>query len=71
VKRVYLWGSEKQDLWVDTTETIELKIEALRKHASQLGDWDPAEEMRKWGAEAGKDHGMAYAESYRVMVIGD
>jgi LmbE family N-acetylglucosaminyl deacetylase len=71
VKRVYIWGSEKQDLWIDTTETIELKIEALRKHASQLGEWDPAEEMRKWGAEAGKDHGMAYAESFRLMIIGD
>jgi len=56
--------------WI-TTETIELKIEALRKHASQLGDWDPADEMQKWAAEAGKDHGMAYAEAYRLMIIGD
>ena len=71
VNRVYLSGSEKQDVWVDTTETIELKIEALRKHVSQLGDWDPSEEMRKWAAGAGKDHGMAYAEGYRLMIIGD
>jgi LmbE family N-acetylglucosaminyl deacetylase len=71
VNRVYLWGSEKKDVWVDTTETIELKIEALRKHASQLGDWDPSEEMRKWGSESGKDQGMAYAEAYRLMIIGE
>jgi LmbE family N-acetylglucosaminyl deacetylase len=71
VNRVYIWGSDKHDVWVDTTETIQLKIEALRKHASQLGDWDPSDEMRKWGAEAGKDHSMAYAESFRLMIIGD
>jgi LmbE family N-acetylglucosaminyl deacetylase len=69
VERVYIWTSEKQDVWVDTTETIDLKIEALRKHASQLGDWDPSEEMRRWGSEAGKDHGMAFAESFKVMVL--
>jgi len=71
VKRVYIWGSEKQDVWVDTTDTIELKITALRKHASQMGDWDPSEEMRRWGAEAGKDHSLAYAESFRVMKLGE
>jgi LmbE family N-acetylglucosaminyl deacetylase len=71
VKRVYIWGSDKQDVWIDTTVTIEIKIEALKKHASQMGDWDPSDEMRKWGAEAGKDHNMAYAESFRVMKLGE
>jgi LmbE family N-acetylglucosaminyl deacetylase len=71
INRVYIWGSEKPDVWIDTTDSIELKIEALRKHASQMGDWDPSEEMRRWGAEAGKDHELAYAESFRVMIIGD
>jgi LmbE family N-acetylglucosaminyl deacetylase len=67
VKRLYIWGSEKQDVWVDTTDTIELKIDALKKHASQIGDWNPSEEMRRWGAEAGKEHGLEFAESFRVM----
>lgn len=71
VKRVYIWSSEKQNVWLDTSDTIELKIEALKKHASQMGDWDPAQEMREWGAEAGKDHGMAYAESFRVMKLDE
>jgi len=71
VKKVYLWGSEKTDVWVDTTETINLKIEALRQHASQLGDWDPSEEMKNWGASSAKDHGMEYAESFKVMNLGD
>jgi LmbE family N-acetylglucosaminyl deacetylase len=71
VKRLYIWGSEKQNVWVDTGDTIEIKIEALRKHASQLGDWDPAEEMRKWSAEAGKEHALAFAEAFRVMKFGE
>jgi LmbE family N-acetylglucosaminyl deacetylase len=71
VKKAYIWGSEKADVWVDITETIDMKIDALRKHASQMGDWDPAEEMRNWGSETGKEHGMAYAESFKVMNLGD
>ena len=71
VKRLYIHGSEKRDVWVDTSETIELKIEALRKHASQLGDWDPAEEMQRWAAETGKDHNLDSAEAFRVMKFRD
>lgn len=67
VKRLYIWGSEKHDVWVDTTDTIEIKITALRKHTSQMGDWDPSDEMHRWAAETGKDHGLAFAESFRVM----
>jgi LmbE family N-acetylglucosaminyl deacetylase len=73
VKRVYLIGSENLDTWVDITATLDLKIEALRKHVSQLGDWDPAEEMRNWAAEsakrAGTDNDITHAEGFRVMVL--
>ncbi|PWH12473.1 MAG: PIG-L family deacetylase [Anaerolineae bacterium] len=69
VKRVYIHGSEKPDTWVDISETIHLKIAALRKHVSQLGDWDPEEMIRKWAAEDGKSQGLAYAESFKVMVL--
>ncbi len=69
VKKLYLHGAEKPDVWVDTSETLDLKIAALKKHASQLGDWDPTEEMRKWAAETGKEKGLKAAESYRVMTL--
>lgn len=69
VKAVYLHGSETPNEWVDVQETIELKIEALKQHHSQLNGWDPAEEMRKWAAEAGAPRGLAFAESYRVMSL--
>lgn len=69
VKRLYLHGPEKPDTWVDITATIDTKIAALKKHASQLGDWDPEKMIREWAAEEGKEKGMNYAESYKVMVL--
>ena len=68
VKRVYVHGTEKADTWVDITETIEVKINALKKHVSQLGDWEPEDEIRKWAKEEGSEKGIAFAESYKVMI---
>jgi LmbE family N-acetylglucosaminyl deacetylase len=69
VKRVYVHGAEKSDTWVDISSTLDIKIAALKKHASQLGDWDPEKMLREWAAEEGKDHGCEYAEAYKVMVL--
>lgn len=71
VGRVYIHGSEKPDTWVDIGGTIDLKIDALRQHASQLGDWDPEKMIREWAEEEGKEHGLALAEAYKVMILED
>jgi LmbE family N-acetylglucosaminyl deacetylase len=69
VRQVYISGHEKANLWVDITGTIERKIAALKQHASQMGDWDPTEMIKEWAAETGKEKGLAYAESYRVITL--
>ena len=69
VRQVYIFGNEKPNVWVDVTDTIERKINALKQHASQMGDWDPTEMVKEWGAEAGQEKGLAYAESYRVITL--
>jgi len=70
VKRLYLHGSEQPDTWVEVSATLDTKIEALKKHASQLGaDWDVGKEMRAWAREAGKKQGLKAAEDYRVMIL--
>jgi LmbE family N-acetylglucosaminyl deacetylase len=69
VKRLYLHGPEKPDTWVDITATIDTKLASLRKHVSQLGDWDPEKMIREWAAEEGKEKGMEYAEAYKVMIL--
>jgi LmbE family N-acetylglucosaminyl deacetylase len=71
VRRLYVHGSEKSDTWVDIAGTLDVKVNALRKHASQLGEWDPEEMIREWAAEEGKDHGLEYAEAYKVMVLSE
>jgi LmbE family N-acetylglucosaminyl deacetylase len=68
-KRLYVHGSEHSDTWVDIAATIDTKIAALKKHVSQLGDWDPEKMIREWAAEEGKEHGLEYAEAYKVMLL--
>jgi LmbE family N-acetylglucosaminyl deacetylase len=68
VKRLYIHGTDVVDTWVDITAQMEIKIAALRKHASQLGE-DVEKMVREWDAEAGKPKGMTYAEAFRVMKL--
>jgi LmbE family N-acetylglucosaminyl deacetylase len=69
VSRLYVHGNDQANEWVDITDTIDQKIEALKQHVSQLGDWDPTEMIKEWAAEVGKQKGLAYAESYRVITL--
>jgi LmbE family N-acetylglucosaminyl deacetylase len=69
VRHIYVFGNDEPNLWIDITETIEQKIAALSQHASQMGDWDPSELIKEWSAEMGKEKGLAYAESYRVITL--
>jgi LmbE family N-acetylglucosaminyl deacetylase len=64
VQRVYVRGRQPPNHYVDISQTIDLKIEALRQHVSQMGDWDPAAMIRRWDAETGQECGLAYAESF-------
>jgi LmbE family N-acetylglucosaminyl deacetylase len=69
VKRLYIHGIEKPDTWVNISKTIGTKVDALRKHVSQIGDWDVDKQMRAWAKETGKEKKMKYAESFRVMIL--
>lgn len=69
VRKLYIdsWGSG--DTFVNITGTIDLKLAALRKHASQMGEWDPEPMLREWSRAAAKGKEMAYAESFRVITL--
>ena len=67
VRQVYVHGLDGSNVWIDISETIEQKVDALRRHASQMGAWDPADMIRLWAEETGREKGLAYAESYRVI----
>ncbi|HCK65060.1 MAG TPA: PIG-L family deacetylase [Anaerolineae bacterium] len=69
VKRLYIHGTDKPDTWIDITETIDIKVEALKKHASQVPVDEVEKWMKDWAKEDAKDKGFEYAESHRVMVL--
>jgi LmbE family N-acetylglucosaminyl deacetylase len=69
VKRLYVHGNEKPDTWVDISETLPTKIEALKKHISQIDTHDVDDWIRQWAEEEGKEKGIQYAEAYRVMIL--
>jgi LmbE family N-acetylglucosaminyl deacetylase len=68
-RKVYVTGWSQTDLYVNISETIDLKIEALRAHKSQMGDWDPAPRIKEWAAERAKGKEMEYAEAFRVVTL--
>jgi len=55
--------------YIDTTDTINIKIEALRQHKSQLGDWDPDEPIKAWNRETGKKVGFEYGERFLRITV--
>jgi len=72
VRRVYLFWSERADVWVDVTTTVGRKIDALRAHASQIHEPEALEQrIRDWAKEEGATIGVEAAEALRLIVIDD
>jgi LmbE family N-acetylglucosaminyl deacetylase len=80
VREVWLFFGDKQHLnhWVDISDTIEQKIQALESHASQIGEWASTgglrREILKWAAETATRHnlGYQYTEGFqRIVLIAD
>ena len=69
VNYVYITNAGEGTLFVDISETIDIKIAALREHKSQLGDWDPEERMKSWAREVGGKVGFAYAEGFKKITL--
>ena len=69
VRHILVASTHHPDTWVDIAETIELKVEALRKHDSQLdGRRDYEALIRQWATNTGAEVGLQYAESFMQIV---
>ena len=73
VKEVWIPYWTSGDYLVDITPTLDLKIEALKKHKSQVAkpgrEWDFEKFMRKRHREVGKKAGYRYAESFKRITV--
>ncbi len=68
-RKIYVTGWSQTDLYVNITETIEIKIAALKAHRSQMKDWDPSARIKEWAAARARGKEMLYAESFRVITL--
>lgn len=70
VRDLYLWGANPPNCWIDVSDSISCKVEALRCHRSQFKDFERvgqfAMERLK---QAGEEHGVAYAETFRRLTL--
>ena len=65
VSQVYIWGSERANFDVDISDVIDMKIEALRAHASQFTPEFLSMAKQRWlRADDGR-----YVESYRRVLM--
>lgn len=69
VRKVYVNVWDHAEEYVDISSTIDVKIEALRAHISQMNGWDPDEHVRAAAKEMAQGKEMDYAEGYRVITL--
>lgn len=76
VPSVYLFAAAQADIWIDISDHLETKIEALRKHVTQVGEDADLGFVREWakgnaGLNPNTPEGVGeYSEAYRYMHIG-
>jgi LmbE family N-acetylglucosaminyl deacetylase len=74
VREVWMGAFSNPNRFVDITDTIEMKIAALRRHVSQLPEADATmERVRQWTTATAKAAGLpdgSFAEGYMVIETG-
>jgi LmbE family N-acetylglucosaminyl deacetylase len=72
VKEVLLWGTEDANYRSDITDTFDIKVDALRCHQSQIGDYlspEMKERLRQWFKELAKEEDFELAEAFHRVEI--
>jgi LmbE family N-acetylglucosaminyl deacetylase len=70
VKEVLISGAVPPDTWIDIGDTLDVKVAALKAHASQVGPGEWVEPMlREWAARDATRSGVSLAEAYRRMIL--
>jgi LmbE family N-acetylglucosaminyl deacetylase len=70
VREVYFSGASQPNLYIDISETIELKVQAMISHRSQVKEPEYlAGIVRDIAARHGAHIGCAYAEAFRRLEV--
>jgi LmbE family N-acetylglucosaminyl deacetylase len=71
VREIYLAGALAPDVAIDISAQMERKLDSLRAHASQLGDWDFEPVIRQWAKETAEQHPGhgEYVESFKYFKL--
>jgi LmbE family N-acetylglucosaminyl deacetylase len=70
IPEIWFYGPAEVDFFVDISQTLEQKIEAIARHASQMRDPDgTATRLRARAGECGKRHGVPAAEEFKRLRI--
>jgi LmbE family N-acetylglucosaminyl deacetylase len=71
VAELFLWSTNEANQLVDIGDTVEPKIEALSRHASQFRHFDEiARWVRRRSEELGERAGYRAAEGFRRVTLG-
>ncbi len=69
LKQVYFFSTSLPNHWVDVSDFMDKKLEALRCHTSQMGDPDVDEFVRQRARVIGIEHGFTFGESFHHMAL--
>lgn len=71
VKEVYLWASEEPNIYIDISDTFDIKMTALGCHVSQVGHYMEflKQRMEERAARMGEDEGIPLAEAFHRIEI--
>ena len=68
VDAILFFATNRPNIWIDITDTIESKIASLQCHKSQITDLESVGTwLRKRSSEVGKERNLAFAESFRYL----
>jgi LmbE family N-acetylglucosaminyl deacetylase len=74
VPEFLLAQSDQPNYWVDVSDTLDIRFDALRCHASQIRLWPEngeavIREQHELASVRGVEHGVRYVEEFRRVVI--
>ncbi len=71
VKHLFYWGTDRANIIVDVSDSVDTKINALAKHESQIPGLsfgsDMAQRMRSRHTDTAKGYGFEYGEAFRRL----